>query len=131
MVDTVWAGSGTPGGEKLYLQSGEFSATLKTSLDVSGVDVSLTGISWDGTNTPWSGYAADKLYLQSGQFSATLKTSVSIGGIDGLPQSAEHGRDRFPTTDNQRLAARNWDQRCFLMSRSGCIVMVDRGVWSR
>jgi hypothetical protein len=68
---TPWAGSSS----KLFLQSGQFSSTLKTSL--ASVQ-SATGIEWDGTNTPWSANGTAKLYLQSGQFSATLKTSRAV-----------------------------------------------------
>lgn len=54
--------------DKLYLQSGQFSATLKTSVDVSGLTNQPMGVSWDGTNTPWSGGGCgNKLYLQKGQ----------------------------------------------------------------
>ena len=88
MADTFWCGIEAG---KLYLQSGQFSATLKTSLSVGGVDSLPEGISWDGTNTPWVGNADDKLYLQSGQFSSTLKTSRDISGIDNEPKGIEHG----------------------------------------
>ena len=80
--NTLWSGSEA---DKLYLQSGQFTSTLKDSEDVSGVDNSLAGISYDGTNTPWIGAEADKLYLQSGQFTSTLKTSEAIGGVDTIP----------------------------------------------
>lgn len=79
--DTPWSGRGD---NKLYLQSGQFTSTLKTSEDVSGVDNIVTGISWDGINTPFSGDQAKKLYLISGQFTSTLKDSESIGGIEQL-----------------------------------------------
>lgn len=79
MANTPWTGFS---GDKLYLQSGQFTSTLKTSEYVGGVDTSPTGISYDGTDTPWCGNTADKLYLQSGQFSSTLKTSEYVGGID-------------------------------------------------
>ncbi len=79
MADTFWTGTA-----KLFLQSGNFTSTLKTSEDVSGVDATPTGISWDGTNTPWSGSTADKLYLQSGQFTSTLKTSEDVSASDTL-----------------------------------------------
>ena len=59
----------------LKLQSGEFTTTVKTSVDVGAIDNSARGISYDGTNTPWSGNEAMKLYLHSGQFTSTLKTS--------------------------------------------------------
>ena len=79
MADTLWIGYGT---DKLYLQSGQFTSTLKTSEYIGSVDLTPFGISWDGTNTPWCGSSADKLYLQSGQFTSTLKTSESVGSIE-------------------------------------------------
>jgi hypothetical protein len=61
----------------------QFTSTLKDSELVSGVDAGISGISWDGTNTPWCGNEADKLYLTSGQFTSTIKTSEAIGGTEG------------------------------------------------
>ena len=78
MAHTPWIGGEA---DKLYLQSGQFSSTLKTSRDISGIDSTPTGISYDGTNTPWSGNGDEKLYIQSGQFSATIKTSIDIGSL--------------------------------------------------
>ena len=75
MPNTPWTGSTDA---KLYLQSGQFSATMKTSLSVGAGGAVPQGISWEGPNTPWTGSTDDKLYLQSGQFSATMKTSLSI-----------------------------------------------------
>ena len=78
-TETPWGGST---GDKLYLNSGQFSATIRDSQDVSGVDTECGGMEWDGTNTPWYGSSAEKLYLQSGKFSATLKDSESVAAID-------------------------------------------------
>lgn len=69
---TPW--SGTWDG-KLFLQSGRFTSTLKTSQD-PGAQGPM-GLSWDETNTPWAGHL-QKLFLQSGQFSATIKTSLDV-----------------------------------------------------
>lgn len=77
--DTPWCGLGA---DKLYLQSGQFTSTLKTSESIGGIDGEPSDISYDGTNTPWCGSGDDKLYLTSGQFTSTLKTSEYIGGID-------------------------------------------------
>jgi hypothetical protein len=74
--NTPWCGQ-LPGFD-LFLQSGQFSSTLKRRLDVSSISNTPWGVSWDGTNTPWTG---GKLYLQSGQFTSTLKTSE--GGAIG------------------------------------------------
>ncbi len=78
-ADSPWMGSEA---EKLYLQSGHYTSTLKTSEDISGVATDATGgITWDGTNTPWSGdNPPARLYLTSGQFTSTIKTSTNIGG---------------------------------------------------
>ena len=80
--DTPWIGSTD---DKLYLQSGQFTSTLKTSENINAIDTVPTDISWDGTNTPWAGQGDDKLYLQSGQFTSTVKTSEIISGIDLSP----------------------------------------------
>ena len=63
---------------KLYLQSGQFTSTIKTSISVVGVDAFPEGLDWDGTNTPWTGNQAGKMYLTSGQFTSTIKTSQSV-----------------------------------------------------
>ena len=65
--------------DKLYLQSGNnatISATIKDS-QASG-KATPSGISWDGTDTPWSDVIAERLLLQSGQFSVTIKTSRGV-----------------------------------------------------
>lgn len=82
LTDTPWCGQEA---QKLYLTSGEFSSTIKTSEDVSAVDTAPTGISYDGTNTPWCGATDDKQYLQSGQFTSTIKTSQSVSAVDLTP----------------------------------------------
>ena len=84
---TPWAGFTD---DKLYLQSGQFSATMKTSRAVGAIEASPVGISWDGANTPWSGWSDSKLYLQSGQFSATMKTSRAVGAIDTAVSGIEN-----------------------------------------
>ena len=83
---TPWVGFSN---DKLYLQSGQFSATLKTSEDLSGIDDLPLGISWDGTNTPACGFTDDSLYLFSGQFSLTLKSSLAVNSIDSSPRGIE------------------------------------------
>ncbi len=69
----------------LFLQSGQFASTLKTSEDVGGLVSSVGGISWDGADTLWAGGEdpdmapiLSTLYLQSGQFSSTVKQSVNV-----------------------------------------------------
>ena len=63
MANTPWVG-----GSKLYLQSGTLTGTIKTSVTISGVNSAPQGISWDGTDTPWSGTGStggEKLYIGS------------------------------------------------------------------
>jgi len=79
MADTPWCGQAD---DKLYLQSGQFTSTIKTSEDINSIEIYSTGITWDGTNTPWCGQANDKLYLQSGQFTSTIKDSEDVSIID-------------------------------------------------
>ena len=64
--------------KKLILFSGQFSSTVVSSVGVVGFDTVPVGISWDGTNAPWTGQTQEKLNLQSGQFSSTLKTSLQM-----------------------------------------------------
>ena len=75
--NTLWAGNA---GDKLYLQSGQFTSTLLTSLDISGSDTFPTGITWNGTDTAWIGMEFGNLFLQSGRFTATIKESMSWPG---------------------------------------------------
>ncbi len=75
--DTVWSGAGD---EKLYLQSGQFTSTIKDSEDVSGVSTPVS-IATDATDTPWLD-TVDKAFIQSGQFTSTIKTSLSFTATD-------------------------------------------------
>ncbi len=93
--DTPWCGSGDI---KLFLQSGQFTSTIKTSEDVSGIDTGVNGISWDGTNTPWCGATDDKLYLQSGQFTSTIKTSESITATEAIVSGISWDATNTPWT---------------------------------
>jgi len=98
MANTFWCGSTD---DKLYLQSGQFSSTMKTSLDVNGVDIQPNGISWDGVNTPWAGREEGKLYLQSGQFSSTMKTSLSIAAVDSAVSGISYDGTNTPWCGDQ------------------------------
>lgn len=80
--DTPWIGAEAA---KLYLQSGQFTSTLKTSESIGVIESVPAGITYDGTNTPWTGNTDDKLYLTSGQFTSTLKTSVDVNAVDAAP----------------------------------------------
>lgn len=77
--DTLWVG-GTA--DKLFLQSGQFTSTVKDSEDITSINSNPTGISWDGQNAPWCHVVPSNLVLQSGQFSSTVKSSVNVAGID-------------------------------------------------
>jgi hypothetical protein len=79
MADTLWCGSD---GDKLYLQSGQLTSTLKTSEDVSAIDTIVMDIAYDETNTTWCGGAVNKLYLTSGKFTSTLKDSEDVSAIE-------------------------------------------------
>jgi len=61
---TPWCGSGN---DKLFLQSGQFTSTIKDSQSVSSFAASVRDISYDKTDTPWigndTGGTADKLFL--------------------------------------------------------------------
>ena len=78
-ADHFWIGNVA---DKLFLQSGAFTSTVRESLSVTSVDTTPLGVAWDGTNTPWCGSEAWKLYLTSGQFTSTIKTSQSVGTVD-------------------------------------------------
>lgn len=87
---------GTTGGVSglIKLLSGQFSSTIKTSLDVTSKSVQPSGISWDGTNTPWVGSTAgNDLVLQSGQFSSTIKDSEEAPPADCRGLSVDQRKD--------------------------------------
>ena len=81
IVGTIWCGITD---NKLYLTSGIFSSTLKTSQDPHASATTLQGVSWNGTDVPWHSGGADKWYLQSGLFSSTIKTSQATGFAGGV-----------------------------------------------
>jgi hypothetical protein len=82
--DTMWNGAEA---DKLYLQSGHLTTTLKTSEDVSAIDTSPDGVSTDQNgDTNWSGNTASKFYLTSGRYTSTIKTSEDNGHM-GIVQS--------------------------------------------
>ena len=66
----------------IYLLSGYFTNTVRSSWVTTAIDSKPLGITWDLTNTVWLGYTDDKLYLQSGKFTSTVKTSQSIVAQD-------------------------------------------------
>ncbi len=103
---------------KLIKLSGQFTTTVKDSVDVTSIDnVGPYDLSWDGTNTPWVGDEADKLYLQSGGFTSTLKTSWDYsaeafsGQVFGISSD-----ENFDTPWNTSLAQIDFQPRLFLTS---------------
>jgi hypothetical protein len=83
--------------DKLYLTSGQFTSTIKTSLDTSSVDTSPWGIRFDGTDTPWGGTADEKLYLNSGQFTSTVKDSEDVSSLfDQGPEGNSESNGNVP-----------------------------------
>lgn len=89
---SVWntTNSGTGRGIQM-LQSGRWTSTVKSSIDLSAKILSNTGVEWDGTNTPVTGQKVGgapgiaSLLLYSGQFTSTLKTSRSVAAVDTTP----------------------------------------------
>jgi hypothetical protein len=80
MSDVPWNGDTN---EKFYLQSGDFTSTITTSLlhDIDGPE----GCKWDGVDTMFCSYQTDYLYVFSGQFTTTVKSSLSVGATDAFP----------------------------------------------
>jgi hypothetical protein len=76
MSNTLWTETTN---DKLYLQSGQFTSTIKDSLSAAGLNPE--GISVDAFgDVPYCNNS--KLYKQSGQFSSTVKTSLSLSYTD-------------------------------------------------
>jgi hypothetical protein len=75
MADSPWIGAEA---DKLYLQSGQFTSTLKTSQSIGAVNSLPTGAEYEGADQMWSGRGSPgnaELYVTSGQFTSTLKDS--------------------------------------------------------
>jgi hypothetical protein len=97
MANIVWIGR-TAG--KIYYTSGEFSSTLKDSQSILGYSTAQTGVSWDGTNTPWCESSSDKYFLMSGLITSTLKTSqASPHAGAGAPSAISFDGTNTPTAD--------------------------------
>ncbi|KKK96388.1 hypothetical protein LCGC14_2663250, partial [marine sediment metagenome] len=80
--DVSWSGFEA---DKLYLQSGQFTSTVKFSHHLNIVGGQVHGIEWDGTDTLWCRLGTAKLYLQSGQFFSPIKFSFDVSGKDTQP----------------------------------------------
>ncbi len=81
MADTTWCGNTD---DKVYLQSGQYTSTLKTSMSVSSIENSPEGTSYNDGDTFLVGGLKNKLYNLSGQFSSTVLDSVLVSSIDNL-----------------------------------------------
>ena len=82
MANTLWTGISAV--QKLYEQSGQFSSTIKTSLDVAAIGNTPSGISSDDVDVIWANTTGGVsiLWKQSGRFSSTVKSSQSVTSID-------------------------------------------------
>ncbi len=94
VTDTLWAGTATSP-EQLYLQSGQFTSTIKTSLSIMIQEGNPTGVCYDLTNTPFIGHMNDKMFLNSGQFTSTVKDSLSTLP-DDLPTGISYDGTNTP-----------------------------------
>jgi hypothetical protein len=74
--DTPWI---SDGGNKMYLQSGNFTSTLKTSLVHPNSQPAGISSNTD-QDTPNCGFYPDTLYLHSGQFTSTVKANLGVAG---------------------------------------------------
>lgn len=94
------ANTGTNRSIRLALVSGHYTSTIKTSQAINTHANPQTGISYDGTNTPWSGQGASVgqwVFMTSGVFSSTVKTSQRLDTISTLTAVAGIG-DQTPNT---------------------------------
>lgn len=87
--------------DKLYLLSGVFTSTVKSSLGVNPPDFGPEGISWDGLNTSWCGSQTRKLFYQSGQINSTVKSSVDVNAVDTNMQSISADGTNTPWLGSQ------------------------------
>ena len=101
--DTPWIG--LQGTNTLYLQSGQFTATVKTSTEIESAIEVPVGISWDGVDTPIagrdSGDTVRKLYIVSGQFTTTIKESEDITASSGNLRSISIDLTNVPYSDRK------------------------------
>lgn len=91
MGNTLLSGRSDIGGEtadirgRFYKFSGQFTATVKTSLTFA-TDLVLEGISTDNTDVYTQ--RTSKLVKYSGVFTATIKNSLAVNTIDSAPEGA-------------------------------------------
>lgn len=77
--------SGTGDPQDLRRYSGQFTTTIRSSVNVYDANRTAADLAWDGANTLWvdeynSGGQVPTLYVQSGRFSSTIKSSVDVTG---------------------------------------------------
>lgn len=75
--------------DKLKIQSGHITSTLKTSQSINTFDTNINDCAFTGGHTLFVGTTNDKLFLLSGSFTSTLKTSQSIAAQDTAPSGIE------------------------------------------
>ena len=114
-VNTILGGEHGGGtGTILFIFSGQFSATIKDSEDVSSIGFA-NNVSADLTNIPWIDVGSLKLFLQSGKVTSTLKTSQDISS---QARSSTDDGISFDGTNTPWLASRiaTFDAHLFLTS---------------
>lgn len=86
-IHTVWSFDASGSNKSMY-ESGQFSATIRSSAQFNSVDTGIRSTTYDGVNSPWCGVQADKNYLASGLITTTLKTSLATGALS--PTGTSH-----------------------------------------
>jgi hypothetical protein len=90
----------TTGNDKLWVLSGSFTNTVKSSLDVSGMDANPSGIAYDDTDIFFCGKNSSKLWRISGTTSATVKVSLGTAGTRTDPMGMGwNGTDTMWTSE--------------------------------
>jgi hypothetical protein len=93
MANFLWVGFNA---DKLVMQSGEVTSTVKDSLVITAVTNTPFGQEWDGTNTLTLSQGLDIAFLLSGQYTTTVKTSQSMTTVDSAPLGiSEDGTDTY------------------------------------
>ena len=81
-TDATWMGNTDP--NTLYLTSGQFTSTLKQSVDITSISsIAIRGVSWDSVETLICENTGDlsKLIALSGKFTDTLRRSILVSTI--------------------------------------------------
>jgi hypothetical protein len=81
----------TSNDDKLFLQSGLITSTVKTSLSTSSIGDNAVGVSTTpDVNTPIVEQDNNKFYLLSGQFTTTIKLSMTVPAAVQTPRSTSY-----------------------------------------